>query len=59
MIFLKVGCKGWALGVASLKGKIRGFCVSKRVGTPLGFGSFRQNRNFADEKNIKKIGKKG
>ncbi|EDP6925913.1 hypothetical protein GWW55_00760 [Campylobacter upsaliensis] len=32
------------------------FCVSKRVGKPLGFGSFRQNRNFADEKNIK-IGK--
>ena len=27
------------------------------MGVPLAFGSFRQNRNFADEKNIKKVGK--
>ncbi|EDP6919238.1 hypothetical protein GUK60_00530 [Campylobacter upsaliensis] len=47
-------CKAAEWALARLKGKIWGFCVSKRVGKPLGFGSF-SGALPRDEKNIKKV----
>ncbi|EOC3264220.1 hypothetical protein ACI248_000842 [Campylobacter upsaliensis] len=44
----------WVLGKANSKQNTA--LRSKGTDWALGFGSFRQNRNFADEKNIK-IGK--